>query len=267
MKLLKFVFCMVLLNIIIFTGVKENFAQTTDYLTWEEKTNVDPHHNWTVTFNQELDETTINDHNIYVQHHLNHVKIDEVSLLPDKKSIKIKAPVEGYLKSESYFLYIDNTVKTRNGNELKQPIQMKFTIGNEPTSIVSNLFIKGLTAYMTPEEVSQLIDYTLLKYNSARYSSYTYAVPNIYDLPAELTISYDYGYLSDVRYTLFQGGSINNDELQQKYTVLKAELSAYFGSEPLEEIEFADGYRASWETPNNISDRVWLSVSEGKIEL
>ncbi|MGN7385541.1 transglycosylase SLT domain-containing protein [Sporosarcina sp. SAFN-015] len=98
------------------------------YNNWEEKTNIDPHHNWTIHFTHELDETTVNDTNIYVQYDLQKIDSLKVSLLADQKSLKVEAPEGGYLNGETYFLYINKSVRSRNGQELKQPIKMKFTI-------------------------------------------------------------------------------------------------------------------------------------------
>lgn len=98
------------------------------YTHWDEKTNVDPHHNWTIRFNHALDDTTVNNVNIFVQHESQKVDSLKVSPLADQQSVKVEAPKGGYLKGETYFLYVEKSVKSRNGQELKQPIKMKFTI-------------------------------------------------------------------------------------------------------------------------------------------
>lgn len=98
------------------------------YNICDEKTNVDPHHNWTIEFSDVLDDKTVNNTNIFVQDDLQDRDTLKVSLLADRKSVKVEAPKGGYLNGKAYFLYIEEAVKSRSGQELKQPIKMKFTI-------------------------------------------------------------------------------------------------------------------------------------------
>lgn len=97
-------------------------------LSWGEKMNVDAHHNWTIAFNDELDSASINADNIFVQHNNENVEPIKISLSADKKSIRVEAPTEGYKAGEAYFLFVEKSIKSASGKELKQPIQMKFTI-------------------------------------------------------------------------------------------------------------------------------------------
>lgn len=51
-----------------------------------------------------------------------------MSLNPDKKSVKVKAPNGGYKLGETYIIYVEKAVKSEKGKGLKQPVKMKFII-------------------------------------------------------------------------------------------------------------------------------------------
>ncbi|MGM9926436.1 MAG: Ig-like domain-containing protein [Bacillus sp. (in: firmicutes)] len=102
--------------------------QKTDYLNWEERTNVDSNHDWTIVVNQALDAASISNQNVYVMHNDNLVAGTKASLNDDQKSIKLEAPEKEYIAGEIYTLYVEQTVKSKSGKVLKQPIKMKFTI-------------------------------------------------------------------------------------------------------------------------------------------
>ncbi|MCI2254825.1 CAP domain-containing protein [Domibacillus sp. PGB-M46] len=137
MKVLKMLMSLLLTLCIGLTGVTVGSAQTTDYLEWPEKTSIDPNHDWTIKWNQELDANTVNNNNIYVQHDLDKVEGVKVSLNADKKSIKVEAPEEGYSPEESYYLFVEKSVKSLKGKELMQPIKMKFTTKHVISSLHS----------------------------------------------------------------------------------------------------------------------------------
>ena len=102
--------------------------EETNYLAWPEKIDVDPHHDWTIQLNQELDVSTIHNLNFYVVHDSVKVEGIQVLLNNNQKSVTVEAPVQGYQAGESYFLYVEKSVKSKFGKEIKNPIEMKFTI-------------------------------------------------------------------------------------------------------------------------------------------
>lgn len=95
---------------------------------WGSKEDVNPHHDWTIKFNDYLDETTINNSNIFVQYNKEDVEGIKVSLSKDKKSVTVEAPIEGYLLGETYSLNIRPSVHSVNGDPLENTIEMEFTI-------------------------------------------------------------------------------------------------------------------------------------------
>jgi hypothetical protein len=102
----------------------------TIYHNWDEKTDVDPNHNWTIKFNDELDETTITNENIFIQYNQETIEGFHISLDEDKKSVKVEAPKEGYIPGAKYYLYIKN-VKSVASKPLTTPVKLGFTIKQE----------------------------------------------------------------------------------------------------------------------------------------
>lgn len=80
---------------------------------------------WRVKFNIPLDPSTVNSTNMYVAN---------ASNIPLKTSIRYDSvnnqievePAEPYSASESYFLNITTNVASRNGQHLKEPVQVQF---------------------------------------------------------------------------------------------------------------------------------------------
>lgn len=105
------------------------------YKEWESKQNVSINKVWTVKFNYELDETTISNENIFIQHNQQNIEGIKISLNEDKKSVKVEAPVEGYKKGEKYILYIEKGIKSVTGKTLNTPVKFKFTIEQELDSV------------------------------------------------------------------------------------------------------------------------------------
>ncbi|MED4454490.1 DUF5050 domain-containing protein [Metabacillus fastidiosus] len=97
------------------------------FKNFKEFSNVKPNKKWTVTFNLELNESSINKNNIYV--------LDEngelVSAIPElsenKKQIYVQPPAELYQKGKTYYLFLENILSYK-GKSLKEPTRIKFTI-------------------------------------------------------------------------------------------------------------------------------------------
>lgn len=132
---LKFVVSILLAASFGLFGAGASFAEETYYQGWPEKTDIDPHHDWTIKVNQPLDEATINESNIYVfQNNSPNVEGVKLSLGEDLMSIKVEAPEQGYKAGEEYALCIEKSVKSSIGKELKQPIMMKFIIADSESN-------------------------------------------------------------------------------------------------------------------------------------
>ncbi|MCI2253885.1 Ig-like domain-containing protein [Domibacillus sp. PGB-M46] len=96
----------------------------------ELPTGVIPNKVWKVKFNQPLNKATLHSENVYVMNQSG-VKVP-ISIWPsaDGRTIEIRlADGFRYAAGASYYIFIEKGVQTTTGSALKEPIQMKFTIG------------------------------------------------------------------------------------------------------------------------------------------
>lgn len=82
-----------------------------------------------VTFSKELDESTLNDDNVYVLDSKDN-KVDIV-MSYDKASTTLKvSPRSFYKAEESYRLYLTRNILSKYGEQLKQGVKYNFTVGS-----------------------------------------------------------------------------------------------------------------------------------------
>ena len=108
------------------TVIDDTISET--YKEWESKWNIPVDKDWTIQFNDKLDEKTITSENIYVQSHQTKLDGPEISLNEDGKSITVTAPENGYTKGEKYVLYIEKGIASATGKALNTPVKFEFTI-------------------------------------------------------------------------------------------------------------------------------------------
>lgn len=99
---------------------------------WKEWTNnriVANDYKWTIKFNDELKDASINGDNIFVVDQEGYlVKGTTVILSEDRKNVYVTAPDNGYKAGENYNLYINGNVESIKGKKLTSGIKMPFTI-------------------------------------------------------------------------------------------------------------------------------------------
>lgn len=89
---------------------------------------------WTITFNQEVDFSTVNNENIYVTDRYGN-KISTFfgnEMNPPKNQVKISS-TSGYTYSTEYLLHLTQNLKDKNGNSLNKPTVLKFKTVDNPT--------------------------------------------------------------------------------------------------------------------------------------
>lgn len=98
------------------------------YIDWTPEQTVEKEKDWTIRFNQEIDLTTVNENTIYV--HQNRKKVEDIEILvnADGKSLTVKAPRANYQVGQTYFLYIEDQVKSKKDQSISKPIKFKFMI-------------------------------------------------------------------------------------------------------------------------------------------
>ncbi|MCI2256525.1 Ig-like domain-containing protein [Domibacillus sp. PGB-M46] len=111
---------------LVITGGTDSLAA--NFKEFESKSNVDPFHNFVIKFNEEIDENTVNNTNIYVLDSTGAQLTSKVTLNADNRSVKLQSPEKGYESGETYTMYITNGVHTKYDKSLKQETRMVFTI-------------------------------------------------------------------------------------------------------------------------------------------
>jgi len=85
--------------------------------------------NFVITFNKELDGNTITNENIYVENAFTGEKIDnEVRLQDDEISIMLYHPDGNYEEKNTYYLIINDEIKSYDGKALEKAVIMEFEI-------------------------------------------------------------------------------------------------------------------------------------------
>ena len=82
---------------------------------------------WRVRFNIPLDPHTVNKDTMYVTNSQNQ-KLRSYIRYDTKNEIIEVEPLEPYSTNEYYFLTITKNVKSRGGQSLKEPVQIKFKL-------------------------------------------------------------------------------------------------------------------------------------------
>lgn len=82
---------------------------------------------WCVRFNIPLDPHTVNKDTMYVTNSQNQ-KLRSYIRYDTKNEIIEVEPLEPYSTNEYYFLTITKNVKSRGGQSLKEPVQIKFKL-------------------------------------------------------------------------------------------------------------------------------------------
>ena len=100
---------------------------------------------WRVRFNIPLDPHTVNKDTMYVTNSQNQ-KLRSYIRYDTKNEIIEVEPLEPYSTNEYYFLTITKNVKSRGGQSLKEPVQIKFKLINYRDRNKSVPFYKNATA-------------------------------------------------------------------------------------------------------------------------
>lgn len=112
----------------------------------DDAINVRSDKTWTITFNKEVDSTSINSNSIYVLDQFGTKTNGKITVSSNRKSVIISPPAEGYTYSATYTLHITNSVKDENGKPLSTYNQKKFTIEALGTYDIVNISSNGTTS-------------------------------------------------------------------------------------------------------------------------
>lgn len=82
---------------------------------------------WRCRFTTALDPSTINAENLYVMSESGSRMQTKFTYNDSQMEIEVE-PIEAYAKDTDYFLNITTKVKSRGGQNLKEPVQIKFRL-------------------------------------------------------------------------------------------------------------------------------------------
>jgi len=115
------------INVMAENGASETW---TDWPAIKQKSSNDF---WTITFNKDVDSSSVNTANIYVttdESGINQVNgISVTPLTGNARQVKVAPPTSGWQSGEIYYLFISNRVKaTTGGQTLQNGVRMKFNV-------------------------------------------------------------------------------------------------------------------------------------------
>lgn len=96
-------------------------------VTFKQKTDPDPEKDWTITFNQEVDRSSLTKQLIYVKTASGDIHPTSFSLSDDLMKITVK-PEKPYTIKTTYSLFISKEVGSKKGKKLKSDVNMDFEI-------------------------------------------------------------------------------------------------------------------------------------------
>lgn len=82
---------------------------------------------WRVRFNTPLNPKTVNNNTMYVTNAANQKLRTKIRYDIEKEMIEIE-PLEPYASNEYYYLVISTDVKSKGGQRLSEPVQIKFKL-------------------------------------------------------------------------------------------------------------------------------------------
>lgn len=96
------------------------------FADWPEKVDVPIDKVWTISFSMPLNEFTVNNRGIYIEHSTGRTIETAFKLSSDKRKVMVTA-LSNYDREQQYYLYISNKVRSDSDMRLSNPVRMKFT--------------------------------------------------------------------------------------------------------------------------------------------
>ena len=98
------------------------------FKVFDKKENVEPTKIWRVKFNKALDNDTINNGNTYIINKSTGRIVEVDYSFENEGTILAMTPEKNFVSGQTYTLIIDKRVKSSNGDNLKQPAAIEFTV-------------------------------------------------------------------------------------------------------------------------------------------
>ncbi len=114
---------------------EENRGGKNDFSGWIELTTQDRDKEWTIQFDDALNEDTVTSDNIYIKDSDDNVIKTKLSISSDEKAVTIK-PVVAYNPNKRYYIYVSKNIKSDKNVKLEKEINISFRVevkdDNEP---------------------------------------------------------------------------------------------------------------------------------------
>ncbi|KGP89863.1 hypothetical protein N780_09430 [Pontibacillus chungwhensis BH030062] len=126
--LISFIFFMLILSLTAYSVSAEATRMKDQGIkSFQEMINVPNDKEWTITFNESMDVSSINRNTVYVRDESGK-PVETILRIDDDKSIKVKPPINGYIPGEVYTLYVSKALKAKGGGSLRKPVELVFVV-------------------------------------------------------------------------------------------------------------------------------------------
>lgn len=188
----------------------------TNWEGFDSEQNVPLNKEWTITFNDDVDVSSLTSKNIYVLDPSQQKVNVTLLLLNEGNQVIVQPPEEGYLPNTSYSLYISEDVYSKSKKLLKKPVRKNFTTGTEISE--EEAFIAREDSHNSvelkqgiislPKEILDVLLNPVYEENSFTFAGAPEELKNISGgdiiiLPP--TSSYPYGWSKEVISCVFDG--------------------------------------------------------------
>jgi mannosyl-glycoprotein endo-beta-N-acetylglucosaminidase len=169
----------------------------------EDKSNISLTKSWTITLSSEVDKRSLNSNTIKVIDSSGKSVAATVTLATDNKTLIIDPPIDGYIPVSSYYVIIDEELKSINGTSLSQKVKMKFDTESNIDDFTNYSGLPSVTSFETEQNTlinNSKISFKFISNTSEKvqYRVFVYKYTNyFYD------VTYKY---SDVNYIEITNG-------------------------------------------------------------
>lgn len=229
------------------------------WIKWKnEPITNDPMKKWNIQLSLDIDPTTVNNKNIYLQGNTGKIST-KVEIGNEPNTIVVYAPENGYLNG-NYTLYIKD-LKSIDQKKLSEPIKMNFTVKGSSNKITSmfDFFYPGFDWSSKLNELTSFVKGKLI-----------YEAEDYIGIDVEDRFGYTetmWGYLSndgkrinEIHLTFEENKYYSNEKLEVIYNDLLSNISQLTGMKPVTVgTDNNNGFYAAWEQ-KDYTGRLYLSV-------
>ncbi|WP_228547456.1 N-acetylmuramoyl-L-alanine amidase [Filobacillus milosensis] len=125
-------FVTLVLTLVIFTGGQVLADESQQWINFGHKNNVAIDKEWTITFNEKMDRSTLHSNSVYAVNENGEKLFLATYLNEERTKLRVLPPADLYNPGEDYTLYIESDVKSAEGYNMRNGYKMTFSI--DPTA-------------------------------------------------------------------------------------------------------------------------------------